>query len=99
MQVPACFMIFLNIQECSVSVLPENLSGHCFHRSTFFLLSACKLFTFLPEGKVLQGGYLYQNGVVFRQKVIGACFGAIFTTPKGVYGPFPPSWSRERVPQ
>ena len=34
----------------------------------------------------LQRGYLYQNGVEFRQKVIGA--GLNFTTSPGVYGPF-----------
>ena len=105
----------------SVNVLPENLSGHCFHRSTSFLfLPSCKVITFLPEEKghsseifnacmsnqkkviygksqspdppfishyaiiqdemglfltfsvfELQRGYLYQNGVEFRQKVIG----------------------------
>ena len=45
----------------------------------------------------LKRGYLYQKGVGFRQKVIGA--GLNFTTPRGVYGPFPRCRSRERVPQ
>ena len=40
----------------------------------------------------LQRGYLYQNGVEFRQKelvLVKTCFGVIFTTTQGVYGPFP----------
>ena len=46
----------------------------------------------------LQRGYLYQNGVEFRQKVIGAglnLFLVIFTTSQGVNGPFPCCWSHE----
>ena len=44
----------------------------------------------------LQRGYLYQNGVEFHHKVIGAglnLFGVIFTT-----FPFPCCRTRERVP-
>ena len=105
------------------SVWPENLSGHCFHRSSFFfsfffllpsllfyqkercygseILNACMSYQkkviygkksvtkppFILHYAIIQGemglfltfsvfelqrGYLYQNGVEFRQKVIGA---------------------------
>ena len=103
----------------SVNVLPENLGGDCFHRSTSFsfvrwlifyqkergygseILNACMSYQkkviygkksvtrppFISHYAIIQGemglfltfsvfelqrGYLYQNGVEFRQNVIGA---------------------------
>ena len=38
----------------SLNVLLENLSGHCFHRSTSFFFLSSEVITFLPEGKVLR---------------------------------------------
>ena len=49
----------------------------------------------------LQRDYLYQNGVEFQQKVIGASLNLsslLFTAPQGIHGPFPHCWSREQVP-
>ena len=49
----------------------------------------------------LQRGYLYQNGVEFRQNVIGAglnLFWGHLNYPQGVYEHFPRCRSREQVP-
>ena len=67
------------------NVFPVNLSGHCFHRSTSFYFFTRPPFIShyaIIQGEMglfltfsifeLQRGYLYQNGVEFRQKVIGA---------------------------